>query len=115
MSKTLTLELSDELYATFQQQATAAGLSIEEWLLTSVQPSALPHNPPQEETLAHQDGISVDQFIAIAVAEKIAALTTETYLEERAKRGSRERYDALLAKVPDVKPEAYDQLPPSSN
>jgi predicted transcriptional regulator len=63
------------------------------------------------QTLAEQDGISVDQFIATAVAEKIAALTTETYLEELAKRGSRSRYEAVLAKVPDVEPEPYDQLP----
>lgn len=63
------------------------------------------------QTLAEQDGISVDQFIAAAVAEKIAALTTETYLEELAKRGSRDRYEAVLAKVLDVEPEPYDQLP----
>jgi hypothetical protein len=42
------------------------------------------------QVLAQQDGISVDQFIATAVAEKIAALTTEAYLEDLAKRGSRE-------------------------
>jgi stress-induced morphogen len=64
------------------------------------------------QILAQQDGISVNQFIATAVAEKIAALTTETYLEDRAKQGSRERYEELLAKVPDVEPEPYDQLPP---
>ena len=63
------------------------------------------------QALAAQDGISVDQFIATAVAEKIAALTTETYLEELAKRGSRTKYEAVLAKVPDVEPEPYDQLP----
>jgi post-segregation antitoxin (ccd killing protein) len=63
------------------------------------------------QALAEQDGISVDQFIATAVAEKIAALTTETYLEELAKRGDRNRYKAVLAKVPDVEPEPYDQLP----
>jgi hypothetical protein len=63
------------------------------------------------QALAAQDGISVDQFIATAVAEKISALTTETYLEELAKRGSRTKYEAVLAKVPDVEPEPYDQLP----
>ncbi|MGV0027220.1 hypothetical protein [Phormidesmis priestleyi] len=63
------------------------------------------------QVLAEQDGISVDQFIATAVAEKIAALTTETYLEELAKRGSRSRYEVVLAKVPNVEPEPYDQLP----
>jgi hypothetical protein len=61
--------------------------------------------------LAERDGISVDQFIAIAVAEKISALTTESYLQERAKRGSRSKYEAVLAKVPDVAPEPHDELP----
>lgn len=63
------------------------------------------------QRLAEQDGISIDQFIATAVAEKIAALTAESYLEELARRGSREKFEAVLAKVPDVEPEPYDQLP----
>lgn len=65
----------------------------------------------QMRTLAASDGVSVDQFIATAVAEKIAAMMTESYLEERAKRGSRAKYDAALAMVPDVEPEPYDRLP----
>jgi len=60
--------------------------------------------------LAQQDGISIDQFIATAVAEKIAVLMTVEYLQERAQRGSREKFEAVLAKVPDVEPEAYDRL-----
>ncbi|MCC5630453.1 ribbon-helix-helix protein, CopG family [Nostoc sphaeroides CHAB 2801] len=63
------------------------------------------------QELAKQDGISIDQFVATAVAEKIAALTTEIYLGELAKQGSREKYDAVLAKVPDIEPESYDRLP----
>lgn len=63
------------------------------------------------QVLAEQDGISIDQFIATAVAEKIAALTTETYLEELAKRGSWNKYKAVLAKAPEVEPEPHDQLP----
>lgn len=34
MSRYLTLELSDEVYADLQQKANAVGLSIEEWLVT---------------------------------------------------------------------------------
>jgi hypothetical protein len=60
--------------------------------------------------LAQQDGISIDQFIATAVAEKIAALMTVEYLQERAKRGSREKFEAVLVKVPDVEPEEFDRL-----
>lgn len=63
--------------------------------------------------LAQQDGISVDQFIASAVAEKIAALTAETYLQSLAAKANRSDYDAILANVPDVPPEDYDRLPTS--
>jgi predicted transcriptional regulator len=63
------------------------------------------------QELAERDGISVDQFVALAVAEKISALTTESYLQERAKRGNRLNYEAVLAKVPDVEPEPKDKLP----
>lgn len=63
--------------------------------------------------LAQREGISVDQFVASAVAEKIAALTTESYLAERASRASRAKYEAALAEVPDVEPEPYDKLPES--
>ena len=60
--------------------------------------------------LASKEGISINQFIATAVAEKMAALMTEDYLQERARRGSRARYEAALAQVPDVEPEEYDRL-----
>jgi len=67
----------------------------------------------QLQALAERDGISIDQFIATAVAEKMAALLTEAYLEGRAKHGSRAKYEAALAQVPDVEPEPYDKLPQS--
>lgn len=60
--------------------------------------------------LAGREGISINQFIATAVAEKLAALMTEAYLGERAKRGSRAKYEAALAQVPDVEPEADDRV-----
>ncbi|WP_293152687.1 MULTISPECIES: toxin-antitoxin system HicB family antitoxin [unclassified Microcoleus] len=65
------------------------------------------------QALALKDGISIDQFIATAVAEKLSALMTESYLEDLAKQGIRQKYDAVLAKVPDVEPELYDELPPA--
>jgi hypothetical protein len=61
--------------------------------------------------LASRDGISIDQFISTAIAEKLSALMTENYLIERAKRGDRTKYEAILSKVPDIEPEAYDRLP----
>ena len=41
--------------------------------------------------------------------KKIAALMTEGYLEERAMTGSRAKYEAILAKIPDVELEIYDR------
>ncbi|MBV9108527.1 MAG: toxin-antitoxin system HicB family antitoxin [Gemmatimonadetes bacterium] len=61
--------------------------------------------------LASQEGISINQFIATAVAEKMAALMTEDYLKSRARRGSREKYEAALAQVPMAEPEEYDRRP----
>ena len=37
--------------------------------------------------MARREGVSINQFIALAVAEKVAALKTAEYLEARARRG----------------------------
>jgi len=60
--------------------------------------------------LAQKDHVSVNQFVATALAEKISALMTEDYLKERARQGSRKKFESILAKVPDVEPEEYDRL-----
>ena len=60
--------------------------------------------------VAIQDHISLNQFIISAVAEKISALTTEAYLEERARKGSSERFHSALAKVPDAEPAEFDRI-----
>ncbi len=59
--------------------------------------------------IARQDQVSMNQFIASAVAEKVSALATEQYLNARAARGSAEKFRAALAQVPDVAPAAFDK------
>jgi len=61
--------------------------------------------------LAEREGASINQIISAAVGEKVASLKTLEYLRERARRGSRQLFDAVLAKVPDVEPEEFDRLP----
>jgi predicted DNA-binding protein len=61
--------------------------------------------------LSKKDRISINQFVATAVAKKIAALETEDYIAERAQRASREKYDAALDQVPDGEPDDLDRLP----
>jgi hypothetical protein len=60
--------------------------------------------------LAKRDGVSINQFIGTAVAEKLSALMIAEYLEKRAQRGDRTRFEAVLAKIPDVQPELADRL-----
>jgi len=49
--------------------------------------------------IAKEEGISINQFIATALAEKMAALRTQEYLEQRAARGKRKKFEQALAKV----------------
>ena len=60
--------------------------------------------------VAKAEGISMNQFVTLAIAEKVATLTTLDYLEERAKRGSREKLLTILENAPDVEPEDYDRF-----
>lgn len=57
---------------------------------------------------AEKDDVSINQLITTAVAEKLAALSTLEYLQERAQRGSRKRFEAALARVPDIEPDHRD-------
>ncbi len=68
----------------------------------------------QVRELAKEEGVSINQFVALALAEKVATLQTIDYLEERARRGSREKLLTVLNKAPDIEPEEYDRLPPAS-
>lgn len=66
------------------------------------------HN--QIRVLAKREGVSINQLLTSAAAEKMAALMTEEYLEERARRASQERFRGVLAKVPRVSPVPEDAL-----
>lgn len=60
--------------------------------------------------LSQADGVSLDQFIATALAEKVAVLDADSYIRARAARGSLEKFERVLAKVPDVEPDEHDRL-----
>jgi len=60
--------------------------------------------------LAKQDNISINQFVATALAEKMSALTTETYLADRAKQGSKKKFEHVLSKIKDIEPDKNDVL-----
>ena len=68
----------------------------------------------QVRQLAAADNISMNQFIALAVSEKVAALRTVAYLQERGQRGDREKFVRVLDKITHAgqPPLEEDQLPP---
>ncbi len=60
--------------------------------------------------LAQDEGVSINQFLTLAAAEKISALRTVDYLREEAAKGSRADFDAFLTAVPDDEPLDEDKL-----
>jgi hypothetical protein len=60
--------------------------------------------------LAAREKVSINHLITLALAEKVSALMTEEYLEERARRGARDRSERAMARVADVEPEEHDRL-----
>lgn len=63
------------------------------------------------QALAQREGYSIDQFLASATAEKMAALRTLDYLRNEAPNGRREDFDRFLAAVPDQPPIEPDRMP----
>lgn len=50
------------------------------------------------ERWAKRDGVSMNQLIATAVAEKLSALETSEFFEERAKRADYRRFDRIMSR-----------------
>ncbi len=63
------------------------------------------------ERLAAAEGVSLNQLINVAVAEKLSALETEDYFKERAKRGKHEAFLKFLDEAGDEPPLKGDKLP----
>lgn len=59
---------------------------------------------------AQKEGVSINQFIASAVAEKVSALATEDYLKSRAENADKNAFVNLLANVADRPPLKGDEL-----
>ena len=60
--------------------------------------------------VASREGVSINQFISAAVAEKISAIMTEDYLLQRANRVDREEFRQILDSVPSRPPLPGDEL-----
>jgi hypothetical protein len=79
---------------------------------TSTYPLRLPVSIKSEaEKLAASEGTSLNQLVASAVAEKVAALRTASYFAERRGRADWEAFDRLMGRSGGEPPRAGDELP----
>ncbi|GAK51371.1 HicB family protein [Candidatus Moduliflexus flocculans] len=60
--------------------------------------------------IARREGVSINQFISSAVAEKISAIMTEDYLLHRANRASNAEFTRILDQVSHRNPLPGDEL-----
>lgn len=79
---------------------------------TSTYPLRLPASIKAEaERLALQEGTSLNQFVATAVAEKVATLRTADFFAERKGRTNWPAFDRLINRDGGEPPTPGDELP----
>jgi len=63
------------------------------------------------QRLAKEDGVSLNQWIAVAVAEKVGVVETAAdFFQRRAGTSRGERLMKFLRKAPKLKPEPEDEI-----
>jgi hypothetical protein len=63
------------------------------------------------EEVAREDGMTLNQFIVTAVAEKLAALKTADYFAKRAARADFAGFDRLMSRRGGEAPRRDDKIP----
>jgi len=77
----------------------------------STYPLRLPRSVKAEvERRAKADGISINQFVATAVAEKLAAMNTATFFAERRERADFAAFDRLMRRRRGEVPQPEDTI-----
>jgi len=74
-------------------------------------PLRLPRSVKAEvERRAKKDGVSVNQFVAVAVAEKLAVMNTGEFFAERRNRADFSAFDRILRRKTGEKPREGDEV-----
>jgi len=74
-------------------------------------PLRLPKSVKAEvERLAKVDGISINQFVATAVAEKLAVMNTVAFFAERRERADFAAFDRLMSGYGGEAPQDDDRI-----
>ena len=78
---------------------------------TSTFPLRLPRSLRAEvERLAREEGTSINQFVATAVAEKLSAMRTADYFAERRNRADFTAFDRLMSRSGGAEPGPEDTV-----
>jgi predicted nucleic acid-binding protein len=64
----------------------------------------------QAKSIAEREDMTLDEFIALALASQISSWSAGKTFEERAQKGDWKKAREILAKAPDVEAEDYDKL-----
>ena len=64
----------------------------------------------QVKTIAEREDMTLDQFIALALASQVSSWNVGKSFTERAKNGDWEKARQILAKAPDTEAEDYDKI-----
>jgi hypothetical protein len=79
---------------------------------TSVYPLRLPRSLKDEVArLSAQDGTSINQFVANAVAAKVSAMETARFFQDRQSRADFQAFDRIMKRKGGERPKAGDELP----
>jgi len=65
------------------------------------------HNRLRE--LASSEGVSMNQLVTLALAEKLSVLEARDYLARRAEKGDRAKFERAMDKVAETEPPKYDR------
>jgi len=63
------------------------------------------------ERLSREDGTSINQFVATAVAEKVSALQTARFFEDRRGRADFKAFDKIMRRRGGKPPREGDEMP----
>jgi hypothetical protein len=64
----------------------------------------------QVESLAREDGVSVEAFVASVLSQRAAVAIADSYIRRRASRGSAEQMIQILEQAPQVEPDPHDRI-----
>jgi hypothetical protein len=78
---------------------------------TQTYPLRLPRSLKEAvERLSREDRTSINQFVAMAVAEKVSALQTATYFTDRQARADFKAFDKIMKRKGGKPPSKGDEM-----